>query len=509
MARIVITSWLHMQPSKRFASSFGMLASISKLTLGVALGLVPSCALDDGSGTGDPSAADEATAGDGEATLAAPVCSSGPIRCHALIQTSATTHRIKSHAAAPIGLGPPDLQAAYNINPAKIATPAAKPTVAITDAYGYPKLEADLGVYRAQYGLPPCTIANGCLKIVNQQGQTAPLPAAPPANDDWTVETALDVDMASAACPLCNILVVQATSNQDNGLDIAQNTAATLGATVISDSWGGPEQPNQAAAYASSDDTYFKHPTIAIFVAAGDAGYDDTVTPVTNPPTPTGPDYPATSRYTIAVGATKLVKDATTTRGWKESAWAVTLANGTPDLTRGAGGSACSLSTPKPTYQTASPCAFKATADIAAVGDPSTGVSVYNTNGTNPGWISVGGTSASAPFVAAIFAATGNGNQTSGAFIANNVAKLWDVTSGTNGTCPTGQGLLCTAAAGWDGPTGFGTPNVGLLMPGGTGATNGSDDAPADVIGGCSTGGGTTGAGMLLGLAVLGLRRRR
>ncbi|HMG21698.1 MAG TPA: MYXO-CTERM sorting domain-containing protein, partial [Kofleriaceae bacterium] len=196
---------------------------------------------------------------------------------------------------------------------------------------------------------------------------------------------------------------------------------------------------------------------------------------------------------------------------------------GAPDPTKGAGGSACSLSIPKPAYQTASPCTFKAAADIAAVGDPATGVSVYNSHVANRKWIAVGGTSASAPFVAAIFAATGNGAQSSGAFIAANTAKLFDVTSGTNGTCPAGQTLLCTAAAGWDGPTGFGTPNVKAMMPpkqgggtgsgsgsgsGGGGANNGSgDDSGDDISGGCSTGGG--GAGLLLGVALLGLRRRR
>src|SRR5215510_10949549 len=136
VARVVITSWLHMHTSKHFASSFEMLASISKLTLGVLLGLVPSCALDDASLSNDSSATDDTTATDGEATSAAAVCNSGPIRCHALVQTSARTHRISSHATAPIGLGPPDLQAAYNINPNKLANPTTKPTVAITDAYG-------------------------------------------------------------------------------------------------------------------------------------------------------------------------------------------------------------------------------------------------------------------------------------------------------------------------------------------------------------------------------------
>jgi subtilase family serine protease len=479
-----------------------MLAGVSRLALGVALGLVPSCGVDDGRMSDDPVVTDDsADPDDGSADS---VCTQGTYRCHAKIRTTRAGQRISSHATTPSGFGPPDLQAAYKIDPTVIV--GAAPTVAIVDAYGYSALESDLAVYRDYYKLPPCTVANGCLKIVNQQGQTAPLPANPPANDDWTVETALDVDMVSAACPKCKILVVQATDNTGDGLFIAQNAAASLGATVISNSWDVPEQ---SAAVVAAAEAYMNHPNIAIFVSAGDAGYNDQFLPAGSPK---GPDFPATSTHVISVGGTRLVRDASA-RGWSETAWSK-------------GGSACSLSVAKPAYQTASPCTYKATTDIAAVGDPATGLAVYNA--ANGGWLPpIGGTSASSPFIAAIWAATGNGAQTSGAFIASKASKLYDVTSGSNGTCGAGT-LLCNAAVGWDGPTGYGTPNAAALMPGGgtgtgtgggtgSGTTNGdgtgkndgtADDGSQDVIGGCSAG-GNLGAGMFLGIALLGLRRRR
>ncbi|HEV7554932.1 MAG TPA: S53 family peptidase [Kofleriaceae bacterium] len=471
-----------------------MLAGIVRLSLGVALGLAPSCALDDGQAA-DPATADDSTTVDGEEAGSMAVCTTGPIRCHAHVRTFGAERRMAPRAAgpmaaAPIGYGPPDLQAAYKIDPTRIAT-TAKPTVAIVDAYGYPKLEADLAAYRLQYGLPACTVASGCLKIVNQQGQTTPLPAAPPTGDDWTIETALDVDMASAACPKCKIMVVQATDNAGNGLYNAQNAAAAAGATVISNSWGGPEQGSVA-----TSEPFFNHPAVAIFVAAGDNGYDDAGQ---------GPDYPGTSTFTIAVGGTHLVKSATA-RGWSETAWTL-------------GGSACSLSVTKPAYQTASPCTFKATTDIAAVGDPASGLAIYNAK--NGGWITVGGTSASSPFVAAIMAAGGNGSKTTGQFFAQNAAKLNDVVAGSNGTCAADGALLCTAAVGWDGPTGFGTPNATMLSSNiitgtgsgsgsGSGGDNGGTSAGAgtgDVEGGCSTGGG--GAGLVLAVAVVAVGRRR
>ena len=415
------------------------------------------------------------------------ICShGGNIRCfaHVLVEESGAVQAF----AAPKGFGPPDLQSAYNIDPNNL--PAVVPTIAIVDAYGYAALESDLAAYRTQYGLPPCTKANACLTVLNENGATTPLPGEPPANDDWTIETALDVDMASAACPKCKIMVVQATDNAGNGLYNAQNAAAAAGATVISNSWGGPEQGSVA-----TSEPFFNHPAVAIFVAAGDNGYDDGGA---------GPDYPGTSTYTIAVGGTHLVKSATA-RGWSETAWTM-------------GGSACSLSVAKPGYQTASPCTFKATTDIAAVGDPASGLAIYNAK--NGGWITVGGTSASSPFVAAIMAAGGNGSKTTGQFLAQNAAKLNDVVAGSNGTCTADGSLLCTAAVGWDGPTGYGTPNATMLSSNiitgtgsgsgsGSGGDNGGTSAgsTSDIEGGCSTSGG--GAGLVLALAVVAVARRR
>jgi MYXO-CTERM domain-containing protein len=460
----------------------GLVVKVS-LGLGLALGAAPACtALDDassGADTGDTAAA--ITADPGELSDVA-VCASGPMRCLAHVRTSAATGQIQAHTANPIGYGAPDLQEAYNIDPTRTAS--AHPTVAVVNAYGYTALESDLAKYRSTYSLPACTVANGCLQIVNQQGQASPLPANPPASDDWTIEAALDTDMVSAACPTCNILVVEAEDSGADNLFTAEDAAAMLKPTAISNSWGGPEQGDIAGA-----ESHFNHPKIATFTAAGDQGYNDQFS------TTAGPDYPGTSAYVIAVGATNLVRD-TSARGWSETAWSVTGLR-----TKSAGGSACSTSIPKPSYQSDSPCAFKATTDISAVGDPATGVAIYNAG--NNGWIQAGGTSAASPFIAAIFAATGNGAQTSGAFIAANAAKLNDVVSGNNGTCSDAK--LCNAGPGWDGPTGYGTPDAAKLMAAASSSGGGG--------GGCSTSGSGTGgtglgASLILGLALLRRRRR-
>ena len=345
------------------------------------------------------------------------VCGGGTYRCFARVQLD--EHGNARADAAPSGLGPVELAAAYRIPTAN--DPHA--TIAIIDAYGYPTLEADLAVYRAQYGLPPCTVASGCLTIVNQTGQTAPLPMPPSAQNDWTVETALDMDMASAGCPMCKILVVQATNDRNNGLVTSNDTAATMGATVISNSWGGPE--------SASEDAHYTHVGVAIFASTGDNGYETQ-----------GASYPAASPRVIAVGGTTLVPAPSTLRGWTESAW-----NG--------GGSACSSQAPKPAWQTSSVCANRMTADVSAVGDPATGVAVYNAGK----WGVVGGTSASSPLVAAIYANTHHSAET-GEYAYKNSGLFFDVAAGTNGTCNT---ILCKAGVGWDGPTGVGSPNAAGL----------------------------------------------
>ncbi|MET7477501.1 carboxypeptidase regulatory-like domain-containing protein [Streptomyces sp. NPDC005648] len=328
---------------------------------------------------------------------------------------------------APAGLSPADLQSAYDL-PSDAAGAGA--TVAIVDAFDNPNAEADLAVYRSQFGLPPCTTENGCFRKTDQRGGTD----YPQPDAGWAGEIALDLDMVSAACPLCHILLVEADDPTIDGLGEAENTAVALGAVYISNSYGASE-----SAIGDLPDAYYKHPGVAITVSTGDNGY--------------GTNYPATLPYVTAVGGTSLSRDSGTTRGWSESAWT-------------GAGSGCSAYSPKPPFQTGPDCANRAVADVSAVADPATGVSVYNTY-EDRGWGVYGGTSASAPIIAATYALAGRpGPKTypnaypyahTGARDAALNGALNDVTSGTNGTCAAAS--LCTSGPGWDGPTGLGTPN--------------------------------------------------
>ena len=378
----------------------------------------------------------------------------GELTCFALHKTSDVVAAIPpgvSPAATVGGYGPTDLASAYKLPTSQ----GSGKTVAIVDAYNDPNAESDLATYRSQFGLPACTTANGCFKKVNQNGATSPLPAN---NSGWSGEIALDIEMVSAVCPNCHILLVEATSPTIANLGTAVNTAVAQGAMAVSNSYGGSE--------SSSDPTtstnYYKHAGVAITVSSGDGGY--------------GVEFPASSPYVTAVGGTSL-SHASNSRGWSETVW-----NGA--------GSGCSAYEPKPSFQHDTGCSRRTVADVSAVADPNTGVAVYDSTGSG-GWTVFGGTSVASPIIASVYAlaATATAGTYPDSYPYANPGALFDVTSGTNGSC--GGSYLCTGAAGYDGPTGLGTPN-GVAAFGPTTASNDFSIAVSPTSASVSPGSGTT-----------------
>jgi subtilase family serine protease len=341
----------------------------------------------------------------------------GAAQCHSLVRVDNAGQPLA--ASGPSGYGPADLIAAYKL---PSSTAGAGKTIAIVDAYDDPSAESDLAVYRSQFGLPPCTTANGCFRKVDQSGGTN----YPRGNQGWAEEISLDLDMASAICPNCKILLVEASTNSFANLAAGVDRAATLGATVISNSYGGSEYSGEVA-----DQSHFNHPGIAITVSSGDNGF--------------GVEFPAASQYVTAVGGTSLTKNSSA-RGFGETVWS-------------GAGSGCSAYIVKPSWQTDAGCARRTVADVSAVADPNTGVAVYDTYRLHPGgWLVFGGTSVAAPIVASVYALAGNTSSiTYGSYSYTHTSSLFDVTSGSNGSC--GGTYLCTGITGFDGPTGNGTPN--------------------------------------------------
>jgi subtilase family serine protease len=349
-------------------------------------------------------------------------------RCYAQVLTNSDGSTFSPHARPTSfsGWTPADLKSAYKLPTFSSATP---PTVAIVDAFDDPSAESDLAKYRAKYGLGDCTTANHCFKKINQNGVEGSYPTP---NKGWAEEIALDLDMVSAACPACHILLVEANDNYFDNLAAAVDRAAsTPGVLAISNSYGGPEFLGQG-----SYDSHYDHAGIAITVSSGDNGY--------------GAEFPASSPTVTAVGGTSLSK-ASNSRGWSETAWS-------------GAGSGCSAYEAKPSWQTDANCDNRTVADVSAVANPNTGVAVYSTYGGDPGWMVFGGTSASSPLIGAVYAMGGVPADLGGASLPySHTGSLFDVTSGSNGRCTarrsTVGAYLCTAGAGYDGPTGLGTPN--------------------------------------------------
>jgi subtilase family serine protease len=369
-----------------------------------------------------------------------PAPSPGVAECHAIVSSMAHGRATNSNPNA--GYTPAQLQSAYALTSWSAANGAGE-TVAIVDAYDDPNAISDLDTYRRTFGLGGCMVsppaATGCtfnttnhatVRKVSQTGTQT----YPNGNRGWAQEISLDLDMVSAICPNCNILLVEATTNSIANLGAAEVEAATLGANAISNSYGANEFSGETA-----DDANYDHPGIAVTASTGDSGY--------------GVEWPAASPFVTAVGGTSLTT-ASNARGWTETAWS-------------GGGSGCSAYETRPAWQAIAAitavCARRATADVSAVADPNTGVSVYDTyKGIlglgQSGWLVFGGTSVASPIIASVYALAGNTAKAPGVPYGNT-ASLNDVLSGSNAGLIGCGNALCTAGTGWDGPTGLGTPN--------------------------------------------------
>ena len=353
------------------------------------------------------------------------VCAAAPAgyaACHARVVTDANLTPMATTTYLG-GYSPTQLRSAYGL------TTGSTTKVAIVDAYASPNAAADLAAYRAAFSLAAATLTQ-----VNQSGGSITTVSG---NTGWGQEEMLDLEMISAICPACPIVYVGANSASFNDLAAAVDTAAAQGATVISNSYGGSEFLGE-----STIATHYDKPGIAITVSSGDSGY--------------GAQAPAAFNTVTAVGGTTLTLNAAGTRA-NETVWS-------------GAGSGCSAYITKPTWQRDTACARRTISDVAAVADPATGVAVYDSYGSTGGanWYVFGGTSVAAPIIGAVYALSGNtaGVPASLAYpslTAPPPGSLFDVTSGSNGRCVRGKSAngayLCTGGAGYDGPTGNGTPN--------------------------------------------------
>jgi subtilase family serine protease len=459
---------------------------------------------------------------------AVPVCKPpkpGHVACLAmkLVRATATTKGAKAYRLAggataagtigPVGgLTPSDLATAYRY----ATTGGTGQKVAIIDWGNDPTIASDLNTFDTNYGLTACTTANGCLSVLNQSGATSPLPS----DQGAAVEISLDVEAVHSVCPKCKIDLIEVNSNSFASTEAGENEAAALGATEISNSYGGADLQSNSGFPGSSDLAAYNHPGIVITVSTGDHGYYGFDTWVSTPSggpaaNPSAPLFPAELSTVVAVGGTSLFLNQTGGRSY-ETVWnedgpgdKVELETG---AAQGAGGGGCSWHVAAPGWQTALP-SWSLTAcgsnrldgDVAAVADPFTGFDIYNTSDGGTGWETIGGTSLAAPVAAAMYALAGGAHGVPYPALTlyghlGSTTVLNDITAGGNGFCG-GEGasqcnyqgfnpnnlavqggtvplgtmdcafapypanavsagdLACDAATGYDGPTGVGTPH--------------------------------------------------
>ncbi|MDT7544373.1 MAG: hypothetical protein QOE99_483 [Actinomycetota bacterium] len=379
------------------------------LAAGLAAGLLATPSLADQSATGAANSSKRVCADPAEGFAA----------CDAYVKTKGGNVTPDATTTYSAGYSPAQLKAAYGLSGATGST-----TVAVVDAYAHPNAAADLAAYRNQFNLGAANLTQ-----YNQTGGTT-LPAA---DVGWGQEEMLDLEMVSAICPSCPIIYVAGNTAAFADLAAAVNMAVSKGAKVVSNSYGGAESSGTTT-FASA----YNHPGVAITVSSGDNGY--------------GVESPASFNTVTAVGGTNLVLNADGTRK-TETAWS-------------GAGSGCSAYIAKPSWQHDTGCSRRTVTDVSAVADPATGVAVYDSYGSTGGanWLVFGGTSVAAPIIGGVYALSGNtaGVPAQLAYSAP-AGSLFDVTTGSNGRCVARKsstaGYLCTGAAGYDGPTGMGTPN--------------------------------------------------
>jgi hypothetical protein len=399
------------------------------------------------------------------------------------------------------GLTPSDITTAYHLSTSPTA--GSTQTIAIVDAFNDPNIQSDLQTFDAQYGLP----CKSCLTVVSQTGSSSNLPADDTAG--WSVEESLDVEAAHGACPACHILVVEATSDDNADLAAAENEAAKLHATEISNSFGEPEAAD------ASFQAAFNHPGIVITAGSGDDGYYSYdwlgLNGIIN-----SPYIPASYPTVVAVGGTSLYLAQNATRA-SETVWNDNGVQAFDEVNMGmalgATGGGCSTmfagrgwQTNEPGYSSAACGGKRLSADISIVGDPLTGFDIYDSYAcgaaqcpTGPTWMTIGGTSLSSPLLAAAYALSGgaHGVPYPAVTLYGHAGSAYDVTAGGNGICAGegaaqcpdystngafdfGAGMLdcaytpsgaiaagtgaCDAATGFDGPSGIGTPNSMTLF---------------------------------------------
>jgi hypothetical protein len=372
-------------------------------------------------------------------------------------QRAETASSEDQSGSTPYGKSPADLRKIYQLPPTGGAG-----IIALVEANDDPTAEIDLGVFSSQFGLPPCTTSNGCFRKIYATG-SKPSPAC-----SWAQEADLDIEWAHALAPNAQIVLVEAASNTIDDLTQAVRAANSLvspggtGFGEISMSWGFAEFSGE-----SQFDVNFAQPGVVYVAGSGDIGGQTS--------------YPAASPYVVAAGGTRL-NYTLAGEFLSESAWSN-------------GGGGPSIFESRPVYQDSIVTvagAMRGTPDVSFDADPRSGVAVYDSTpcGGASDWLVAGGTSVSAPAVAAIINLAGH-------FYTSTDLELQAIYSqlGTSSfrDITIGRAGPYTATPGWDFITGAGSI-LGAASATGTGSGSGGTESGGHTDGSGSPAGTSSGA---------------
>ena len=380
-------------------------------------------------------------------------------------------------------LSPTTLRSGYNFSYVPGTEDGSGQTIVIVDAYGSPTITADLKQFDKIVGLPDPPP----LQIVYPGGKpTVNLKNATQLG--WAEETTLDVEWTHAAAPGATIVLVVANNDQGSTIQATQLYAAqSYPGSALSLSFGVQELSingganNTQLAQAEQIYTTAAANGITVIASAGDAGASGGLQAP-------NPQYPASDPHVLSVGGTNLTLfhngNYRNESVWNDGDNCVSPCLSPNDGATGGAPSTLFTNALLPHQALLTGSSARSVADVAYNASPNTGVLIYigfSAPGVAHGTYAVGGTSQGPPQYAGIVAVA---NQLRKAAVPSKgpvgfmtdylyaqytadqasakTAPFHDVQSGDN-VFPSGATGF-SAQAGYDYPTGLGSPNINNLL---------------------------------------------
>ncbi len=367
-------------------------------------------------------------------------------------------------------IGPRQIWRFYNLESVK--NMGEGQTIALIGSHHDPTMERDLAIFSQRFGLPLCSVKNGCFRQID-----IPDAEEPGATEGgaYSYLESMDVEWAHAIAPKAKIMLVEGPRSTWQNYLAGVDAAVANGATVVSLSLAEPQRPEHKQMYLDGNKHFLD--TRASYVASG-GDHAHTAR------------WPASSPDVVGVGGTTIKTDETGAR-LGETAWKSRPAG---DRYIGTGGG-LSLAETEPQAQIAfgipnDPNKMRGTPDVSYYASSRTGIAVYDSNVSaktgESGWRQGGGTSAGAPQWAGLLAVANSMRAAAGKvplskfdgkeFGKGTLAALYtvakttpdafyDITEGSNRWGDGDKcGTECEAGPGYDYLTGLGSPNAAVLL---------------------------------------------